>query len=108
HQLGLADNTVVLFTSDNGALAGKRCELLRSNGDLRGAKSDVYEGGLRVPMIVRWPGHVPAGRTSSEPWMFMDLYPTFAALAGTPPPQGIDGRNMLPVLTGEKSSLGER
>lgn len=106
--LGLAENTIVFFTSDNGALAGARCDLLRSNGDLRGAKSSVYEGGLRVPMIVRWPGHVPAGRTSAEPWMFMDFYPTFAALAKIASPAGIDGRNVLPILTGEQSSLGER
>ncbi len=107
-RLGLADNTIVFFTSDNGALAGRRSELLRSNGDLRGAKSSVYEGGLRVPMIVRWPGHVPAGRSSAEPWMFMDFYPTFAELAGLPAPRAIDGRSVVPLLTGAKDTFGER
>lgn len=107
-RLGLAENTLLLFTSDNGALAGKRCDLFKSNRDFRGAKGAVYEGGLRVPMIVRWPGHVAAGRTSAEPWMFVDFFPTFTALARVAPPANLDGRNVLPVLTGGKESLGDR
>ncbi|HVT73679.1 MAG TPA: arylsulfatase [Lacunisphaera sp.] len=107
-RLGLAGHTLVLFTSDNGAVKKNRSTFLGSNGGLRDAKGSVYEGGIRVPMIVRWPGHVPAGRTSAEPWMFMDLYPTFAAAAGLAAPAGLDGRNVLPVLTGAQETVGER
>lgn len=107
-RLGLADNTLVLFTSDNGAVKKPRSQFLGSSGGLRGTKGTVYEGGIRAPMIVRWPGHVTAGRTSTEPWMLMDLYPTFAAVAGLDAPSGLDGRNVLPVLTGAQSTLGDR
>jgi len=107
-RFGLAENTLVIFTSDNGPLKGNRSEVLNSAGGLRGFKSTLYEGGLRVPMIARWPGHVPAGKTSAEPWMFADVFPTFAAVAGVTPPDGLDGRNVLPVLTGQVATLGER
>lgn len=107
-RLGLADRTIVFVTSDNGPVQGERCEVLRSTGGLRGAKSTVYEGGLRVPMIVRWPGRVPAGRTSAEPWMFVDFFPTCLELAGLPVAPGLDGRSLVPLLTGHEPAGGER
>jgi len=107
-QLGFADRTLVIFTSDNGPLKGARTELLGSAGGLRGFKSTLYEGGIRVPTIARWPGHVPAGRTSAEPWMFADLLPTWTEMAGVDAPTGLDGRSVLPVLTGKTETLGDR
>jgi arylsulfatase A-like enzyme len=68
---------------------------------LRGIKRDLYEGGVRVPMIVRWPGKVPAGATSDQIWAFWDFLPTAAETAGTAPPKGIDGVSVLPALLGK-------
>jgi len=67
----------------------------------------VYEGGIRVPMIVRWPGHVPAGKTSAFPWAFWDFFPTAAELAGTRKPPGLDGLSVLPTLLGKKQKPHE-
>ncbi|MFM9080741.1 MAG: arylsulfatase, partial [Opitutaceae bacterium] len=106
--VGLAGNTAVFFTSDNGVLPGPRARLLGSAGPLRGFKGTIHEGGLRVPMIVRWPGRVPAGRESAEPWMFVDFFPTALELAGLPPRPGLDGLSVVPLLTGRVASLGER
>ena len=69
---------------------------------LRGKKGQLYEGGIRVPMIVRWPGRVPPGATSDLPWVFYDFLPTAAELAGARPPQKIDGISVLPTLLGKK------
>jgi arylsulfatase A-like enzyme len=107
-RLGIADNTLVFFTSDNGPLRGARSGILGSAGGLRGFKSTLYEGGIRVPMIARWPGRIAAGATSDEPWMFADVMPTCAELAGIAAPAGLDGRSVLPVLTGRVATLGER
>lgn len=107
-RLGLDESTVVFFASDNGPVSAPRSELLRSAGVWRGRKGSLYEGGLRVPMIVRWPGRVPAGRVSPEPWSFADVAPTLLELAGRPTPAGLDGRSVVPVLTGTVASLGER
>jgi arylsulfatase A-like enzyme len=102
-QLGLDTNTVVLFTSDNGpsAEALYQPEFFRSSGPLRGVKRTLYEGGIRVPMIVRWPGRVPAGQVSDAIWAFWDVLPTLAELAGAPPPPGLDGISMLPAWLGQ-------
>ena len=91
--LGVADETVVIFTSDNGSRAG-------SNWPLRGGKGTTWEGGIRVPCVVRWPGHVEAGRISMELLTAMDFYPTLAALCGAvlPVDRTIDGRDISPVL----------
>ena len=75
--------------------------MLQSAGPLRGIKRAMYEGGIRVPMIVRWPGHVPAGVTNDFPWAFWDFLPTAAAIAGAQPPPGLDGQSVLPVLLGK-------
>lgn len=107
-RLGLDENTVVFFTSDNGPLRAPRSDLLGSAGGLRGYKTTLHEGGIRVPMLVRWPGRVPAGRVSEEPWMFADFLPTCAELAGLPVPAGADGRSVVPILTAAQATLGER
>jgi arylsulfatase A-like enzyme len=73
----------------------------QSAGPLRGLKRDLYEGGIRVPMIVRWPGKVPAGTTNAEPWAFWDFLPTAANLAGGKVPERIDGISLLPTLLGQ-------
>jgi arylsulfatase A-like enzyme len=100
-ELGLDGKTVVFFASDNGADNPAR-EFFRSNGDLRGIKRTMYEGGIRVPMIVRWPGTVPAGKASDVPWAFWDFLPTAAELAGAklPADAKIDGLSVVSALRG--------
>ncbi|QDU59849.1 Arylsulfatase [Planctomycetes bacterium Pan216] len=102
--LDLSTKTIVFFTSDNGPHneGNSKSTFFDSNGPLRGIKRDLYEGGIRVPMIVRWPGKVPAGKVSDYPWNMCDVLPTLAAIAGTPAPEGIDGISVLPELLGEK------
>jgi arylsulfatase A len=99
---GLDRNTLVLVTSDNGAHSGteKGFELFRSNGSLRGEKGTVYEGGIRVPCVVRWPGRTKPGTVSHAPWGFVDLLPTFAELSGAGKPDGLDGISMAGHLRG--------
>ena len=99
--LGLDDNTIVFFTSDNGAAAAHFTDYFRSSGALRGAKRTFYEGGIRVPMIVRWPGHIKAGSQSDLPWSFHDFLPTAVELAGGTPPSDVDGLSIVPTLLGE-------
>jgi arylsulfatase A-like enzyme len=103
-RLGLDEDTLVVFTSDNGphAEGGYDPELNDSNGPLRGIKRDLYEGGIRVPFIARWPGRVPAGRAASGPFAFWDLLPTFAELAGAGDRvvSGLDGRSFAATLLG--------
>ncbi|NIB43690.1 sulfatase [Pseudomaricurvus alkylphenolicus] len=98
---GLADNTIVMFTSDNGG-AGY-VGLPESNSPFRGWKITMFEGGLRVPMFIRWPKHIPAGKTIDTPVAHIDVMPTLAAAAGAPAPKGveIDGQNILPLLNDE-------
>ena len=101
-QLDLADNTIVFFTSDNGPSYGPGDPtFFKASGGLRGVKASLYEGGIRVPMIVRWPGKVHAGSINSHPWYFADVMPTLAELGGTKPPKGIDGVSVVPALLGE-------
>lgn len=106
-QLGLDEKTIVFFCSDNGAVQ-RRDGVLDSAGPWRGTKGTSYEGGLRTPMIVRWPGRVPAGRVDATPWSFADFLPTAAELAGLPPPAGIDGTSVLPTLLGKPQELKDR
>ncbi|MBI4579897.1 MAG: arylsulfatase [Planctomycetes bacterium] len=107
--LGLDKNTVVFFTSDNGPQkeGGYDPEFFDCSGPLRGIKRDLYEGGIRVPMIVRWPGRVKPGTESGEPWAFWDVLPTLAEIAGAKPPTGIDGISMLPALLGKEQKSHE-
>jgi len=107
-ELGLDEQTVVFFCSDNGA-ANRWEGRFDSSGPLRGRKRDMYEGGIRTPMIVRWPGKVPAGVTNTNAvWYFADFLPTAAALAGAKAPADIDGINVLPVLLGKETALPDR
>jgi arylsulfatase A len=94
-ELGIADNTVVIFTSDNG---GRQNHTV--NGPFRGGKTWLWEGGTRVPLIVRWPGVVEPNSLSEEPVIGVDFLPTFCDMAGVPLPAGveIDGISIVPVL----------
>ena len=96
---GIDDNTLVLFTSDNGSAREKQ----GSNLPLRGRKGRTDEGGMRVPCVVRWPGHIPAGTSSGEVTSTIDLLPTLAGLAGgkAPSDRTIDGKNIWPILSGQ-------
>lgn len=100
--LGLTENTIVMFTSDNGphSEGGANPAYFDSNGPLRGQKRDLYEGGIRVPFIVKWPARVKAGSTSGHPSAFWDMMPTFAEIADLDSPK-TDGISMLPALLGE-------
>jgi arylsulfatase A-like enzyme len=101
--LNLDENTIVMFSSDNGPHreGGHEPEFFGSQGGLRGIKRDLYEGGIRVPSIARWPGKIEAGQTSDQVWAFWDLLPTAAEIAGAQPPAGIDGISMLPAMLGK-------
>jgi arylsulfatase A-like enzyme len=105
-ELELDENTVLFFTSDNGPHkeGGVDPKFFDSSGPLRGIKRDLYEGGIRVPMIVRWPGRVPAGAVSDQVFAFWDFLPTAAELAGTAPPEKLDGISVLPALLGRKQT----
>ena len=108
NELKIADDTIVFFTSDNGA-ATRSDGLFDSAGLFREQKGSLYEGGLRTPMIVRWPGRVPAGRTNNTAaWYFADFLPTAAELAGAEPPPGLDGVSLLPTLLGNSQDLSKR
>jgi len=103
-ELGLDDKTLVIFASDNGAVFpydGIDPVFFRSNGDLRGFKQDLYEGGIRTPFLARWPGRIKAGATSDFIGAFWDVLPTFCELAGTPPPADSDGLSITPTLLGQ-------
>lgn len=93
--LNLAEQTLVIFTSDNGAYGG-----VTDLSPLRAAKGHLYEGGIRVPLIVRWPGQVEAGAISSEPVISMDFFPTILEIAGLDPAPNVplDGESLLPLL----------
>lgn len=101
-ELNLEENTIVMFSSDNGPHneGGADPDFFDSNGPLTGYKRDLYEGGIRVPMLVRWPGRVKAGSTCEHICAFWDVLPTCAELAGQPAPMGIDGISFLPTLLG--------
>ena len=99
-ELGLSDNTIVFFFSDNGGVKG-----ITSNQPLRGGKGMLYEGGIREPMFVCWPGVVKAGTICDTPVIGIDLYPTILEMAGAQKPRGklLDGRSIVPLLKGRKS-----
>jgi len=105
-RLGLRENTIVFFTSDNGPQFGGKDEncTTRFNCQFHGAKGSVYEGGIRVPMLVRWPAGLPAGTTTDRMVHFADWLPTILAMAGVEKPAEslpLDGVNVLPLLRGE-------
>jgi arylsulfatase A-like enzyme len=113
-ELNLAENTVLVFSSDNGGVGGYEREgITRASGDitdntpLRSGKGSLYEGGTRVPLIVRWPGVVRPGTQCDVPAIHVDLYPTFLDIAGASPPAGypLDGESLLPLLRDATASL---
>jgi arylsulfatase A-like enzyme len=108
-ELKLADNTVVIFTSDNGGLSTREGPLTpaTSNAPLRAGKGYLYEGGIREPLLVRWPAKVKSGSTCREPVSSIDLYPTVLAIAGvrSAEKQIVDGMSLLPLLEGNSESL---
>ena len=103
-ELGLEKNTIVIFASDNGPHleGGADPDYFDSNGRLRGYKRDIYEGGIRTPMLVRWPGKVKAGSKNDIVSAFWDVMPTFADITGAEIPVTIDGISLLPSLLGKK------
>jgi arylsulfatase A-like enzyme len=106
-RLGLAERTLVVFTSDHGATfeQGNRgaSAALDSNRPFRGQKRTLWEGGVRVPAVACWPGHIPAGVRSEPVFRMTDLFPSFLAAAGAVPEPGwrVDGQNVLPTWTGQ-------
>lgn len=116
--LGIAQNTVLIFASDNGGVVEERGflfhgfeELVTHNWPLKGEKGSLYEGGVRVPMIVRWPGKIQAGSESADPMHLVDLFPTFLEITGSHEVKGrikgkgspYDGRSIVDILTGKPS-----
>lgn len=98
--LGLGENTLIIVTGDNGPWEGLSTQF-RSSGPLRGGKRELYEGGIRVPLLARWKGVVPAAAVSQEVIAFQDLLPTLAELAGTAPVAGIDGISVANAFRGK-------
>lgn len=98
-ELGISGRTVIFFTSDNGPMPDREfTEFFDSNGPFRGGKRDLYEGGIRVPLIVAWKGVVEPGSTSDHQSAFWDFLPTACDLAGVDPPEEVDGISYLPEL----------
>lgn len=103
-ELGVYDNTLIIFASDNGPHkeGGADPDFFDSNGPWRGYKRDLYEGGVRVPMIVSWPGHVAQGAETDFMCSFWDLMPTLRELTGSGEYKGLDGVSLLPLWEGRK------
>lgn len=105
-EMGIRDNTLIIFTSDNGGQGGTwkdMTDFFNGNAPLKGHKGEMYEGGLRVPLIASWPGKIAPGTTSDLQIGFWDILPTFAQMAGTQVPEGVDvdGISFLPTLLGK-------
>jgi len=111
-ELHIDDNTLVIFSSDNGPPAnegGRQPEFNDSNGPLRGFKGQMYEGGIRVPLIARWPEHIRPQTASSSVITFADVMPTLAKIGGAKQPAEIDGLDFSPTLFGdEQPNLADR
>ncbi len=103
-ELGLDKNTIVIFASDNGPHqeGGGDPDYFDSNGPLKGYKRDLYEGGIRTPLLVMWPGKIKAGSKSDHVSAFWDILPTLAEVSGMKSPENIDGLSFLPTLMGKK------
>jgi arylsulfatase A len=115
----LTENTLVLFTSDNGTtheasgdksfgVGGVDADFFNSTAGLKGKKGSVHEGGLRVPLVVRWPGHIAAGSVSHRPCYFPDYFPTLCEILGVQPTTKLDGESFLPALRGIASTTREK
>lgn len=116
---GVADRTLILFSSDNGTthegrsdprfhVGGADPKFFHSTAGLRGYKGSVYEGGIRVPLIVWSPGRIPAGIVNDSPGYFADVFPTLCDVAGLTIPDDLDGESLWPILTGERKLLASR
>lgn len=108
--LGVADRTVVVFSSDNGGFINKyRGKAVTNNAPLRSGKGSLYEGGVRVPLMIRWPGTTPAGRVCREPVSSIDFYPTLLEIAGLPGSakhnESVDGLSLVPLLKKPDATL---
>ena len=105
----MSERTLIMFVSDNGPHqeGGGDPAFFLSSGGLRGIKRDLYEGGIRVPMVARWVGTIPAGRVSYHEWAHWDMLPTLAEFAGAKVPAGIDGLSMARALRGEQQPRHE-
>ncbi len=105
-ELGIAENTLIIFSGDNGSSFDPQSEMGKlfeqSNNGLRGYKRGLYEGALRQAAVAWWPGTVPAGRVDDQPWAFWDIMPTFVDLSGAKPPKGYetDGKSLVEYLKG--------
>ena len=106
---GIDENTIVFFTSDNGPHreGGHDPDFFQSRGPLRGIKRDLYEGGIRVPTLARWPGKIKPGQVSDQVWAFWDVLPTLAELGGAAAPSDTDGISMVPALLGKTQTQHE-
>ncbi len=107
-ELGIADNTVVVFTSDNGGQNGgadqgwtAMTDFFKNNGPFRGYKGSFYEGGIRIPFVVRWPGKIKAGTHNDLPCAFYDVLPTLAEIGGGKPAPDVDGLSLIPTWTSQ-------
>ena len=116
---GVGDRTLIVFTSDNGATHGGRADakfhvggadprFFNSTAGLRGFKGSVYEGGIRVPMIARFPGHIQSGTVNDTPSYFADWFPTLCDVAAVEKPGELDGESLWPVMTGRQPTLESR
>jgi arylsulfatase A-like enzyme len=99
-ECGLEENTLIFFVSDNG---GPTATTTSSNFPLSGFKGQLWEGGMREPFIIQWKGHIPAGQVFTNPVSTLDFLPTALAVAGSPSNPKLEGVNLLPYLTGEKT-----
>ena len=108
-ELGVYENTIIMFTSDNGPHmeGGADPDYFDSNGPLKGYKRDLYEGGIRVPMIAVWEGKIKAGTETDHPSAFWDVFPTVADIIGIAAPENTDGISFLPTLLGNKEKQKE-
>jgi arylsulfatase A-like enzyme len=107
-ELRIEESTIIFFSSDNGPHkeGGVDPKFFQSSGPLRGIKRDLYEGGIRVPLIVRWPGKIKPGAINGQPWTFWDFLPTAAEMADAKLPPKLDGISMLPALLGKGQTNG--
>ena len=103
NELGIYENTIIMFTSDNGPHkeGGANPDYFNSSGPLKGYKRDLYEGGIRVPMIAVWKGKIQAGTETGHPSAFWDVFPTVAEITGAQTPENMDGISFLPTLLGK-------
>ena len=103
-ETGQLSNTLVIYTSDNGG----DMKVGAHNGQLRGQKGDMYEGGIRVPACAMWPGHIPEGHVTEQEAMLMDVFPTACEVAGVQLTHELEGRSIWQTLQGEKQDFSER